>query len=83
MGKLRQVGKILGIDRGAPPPPVAPPSLPQRDDPEIAQARKRQEEADRLRKGRRSAILTSARGVEGQLGSVNRPQARAAQLLGE
>lgn len=83
MGKVRVVGKLLGLDQGAPPPPAAPTALPQRDDPEIGQARKRQQEADRLRKGRRASILTSSRGVEGGLGSVNRPGARAAQLLGE
>lgn len=35
-----------------------------------------------LRRGRSSTILTSGRGVQDKLGSVGRPQARAATLLG-
>ncbi len=59
---------------------VAPP--PTRQDPEISAARERQRKAELKRKGRRSTILTSARGVKEKLG-VTRPQARGATLLGE
>jgi len=63
----------------APPPPPPP---PKRDDPSIAAARERQLEAEKKRKGRSSTILTSGTGVEGGLGSVSRPTARPATLLG-
>ena len=63
-------------------PPASLPPLPTRRDPEIAAARKKQRDIELRRKGRRSTILTSGRGVEDQLG-VSRPQARGAELLGQ
>lgn len=61
-------------------PPVAP--SPTRRDPEIVAAREKQRLTEQRRKGRRSTILTSGRGVEDKLG-VTRPQARGgAELLG-
>lgn len=46
-------------------------------------AMKRKEAEDALRRhGRRASILTSAKGLEDQLGIVNRPEAKAATKLG-
>ena len=65
-----------------PKPEVTPlPPLPQRTDPTIEAARKRQLVAGKLRKGRRSTILTPGRGL-GEVPSISRPAARSAQLLG-
>ena len=64
-----------------PPEPEALPPPPTAEDPEIAAARQKQIDIDMKRKGRRASILTSARGVEDDLGTVNRP--RAAALLGQ
>ena len=64
--------------------PDAPPLPPvtTRDDPEIESARQREREAQKLRQGRRSQILTSGAGDTAPLGSSSRPTARAANLLG-
>lgn len=62
--------------------PALPPP-PTREDPEIDAARQKARDADLKRKGRKATILTSARGVEDELGAVNRPLARAAALLGQ
>ena len=62
--------------------PALPPP-PSTEDPAIEDARKKQMDTDLKRRGRRASILTSPRGVEDELGVVNRPQARAAALLGE
>ena len=61
-------------------PPLPP--ITTRDDPEIEAARQREREAQRLRSGRRSQILTSGAGDTAPLGSSSRPAARAANLLG-
>lgn len=54
------------------------------EDQSILEAKQKQMIADlKQRRGRKASILTSARGVENELGFVNRPQARAAALLGE
>lgn len=78
------ITKIFGsLFGGLEKPPAPLPPLPTREDPEIEQARKRAQIAEKLRRGRRSTILTSGRGVEDQLGSVSRPEARGgATLLG-
>ena len=64
--------------------PEAPPlpSVPTAADPEIEAARKRQRAAERLRTGRRASMITGGKGVTEPLGSVGRPEARAANLLG-
>lgn len=69
---------LPGFRRG-PDVPEPPPPPPAREDPQIAKAKKDQRAIELKRKGRRSAILTSGRGVKEPLGTVNRP---AAQLLG-
>jgi len=76
---MSKLSKIFG--GGAKTPPPLPP-LPTRADPEIEAARKRQQTADKMRKGRKSAILTSGQGVQDELGTVSRPQARTSKLLG-
>ena len=58
------------------------PPVPTAADPEIEAARQRQREAERLRKGRRASMITGGQGVTEPLGSVGRPEARAANLLG-
>ena len=67
---------------GGPSTPASPPPLPTREDPQIRAARETQRQAELRRKGRRKAILTTGRGIEDELGTVNRPQAREARLLG-
>jgi len=70
--------QTAGLFPELPPiPPLPPP--PTSDDPRIAAAREKQRLVGLKRKGRRSAILTSGRGVKEPLGTVNRP---SAQLLG-
>lgn len=64
-----------------PPEPSVPPP-PTREDPSIAEAKRKQRQAELMRRGRRASVVTSSRGVEDELGTVNRPEARAAQLLG-
>ena len=59
------------------------PTVPSRADTSVSEARRKQMELDKLHKGRAASILTGSRGVEGELGSVSRPAARAAQLLGD
>jgi hypothetical protein len=73
---------LPGFGGGAPAPaPLAP--LPTQEDPAIAEAKKNQRKSELRRKGRRASILTSGSGVEDELGSVARPEARAARMLGE
>lgn len=62
------------------PQPIAPP--PTLEDPKIAEAKDKLRSSELERKGRRAAILTSGKGVTSELGTINRPEARAAQLLG-
>lgn len=81
MGKFRIVGKALGLAPERQAAPAAPAQSTQVD-PAIEATRKRKLAADKLRQGRRASILSSS-GVNEPLGSVGRPQARAAQLLGE
>ncbi len=76
---MSKLAKIFGGNTPAAPAPLPP--LPTRADPEIAAAAKRATTASKLRKGRRSAILTSGRGVEGGF-ATTRPEAREATLLG-
>lgn len=62
------------------PEPAATPPPPTMEDPSIAEARKKQADAELRRRGRRASIMTSSRGTEDALGTVNRP--RASGLLG-
>ncbi len=50
----------------SPPKPPKLPPVPSRDDEAVAEARRRQRLAARLRKGRASTILTSGQGVLGE-----------------
>ena len=66
------------------PEPTPPPPLPKGGTPEQIKARKDEEE--KKRRSRRSSVLTGAKGVTEELGSVSRPEGRQAQLakkLGE
>ena len=81
------VDKAVGaITPEFPEVPALPPP-PSAQEPAIAEAievaRKKQTATDLKRRGRKASILTSPRGVEDELGVVNRPQARAAALLGQ
>jgi len=59
------------------PPPVS------RDSQAVKDARANAIRKEKKRKGRKSTILTSGRGVEDdQLGIIQRPEARNAKLLG-
>ena len=62
---------------GLPPPPPSP----TREDPAIAEARKKLRSSELRRRGRAATILTSGRGVLGAVG-VDRPEATAADKLG-
>jgi len=62
-----------------PPPPPPPPTTETKD---AQNALNRSLVAERKRRGRRATILTSPRGIQDQLGVINRPQARGAELLG-
>lgn len=66
-----------------PPAVTAPPPLPTRADPSIAEARRREESAARRRRGRAATVIAGSN--EASLGepNVTRPQARGAQLLGQ
>ena len=89
-GELLSGGGLVGIDPkkvkkslnpDIPEPPPLP-AFPTSADPEIEAARKRQRDAERLRSGRRASMITGGKGVTEPLGSVGRPEARAANLLG-
>jgi len=74
------VTKLLG--GGKLPTPAPLPPLPTREDPEIDAARKRQATADKLRKGRRSSILTSSSGTTDSF-NAERPAATGVTKLGQ
>ncbi len=67
---------------GGPSLPPAPPPVPTRADPEIAEAKRKSAEAERRRRGRRAANLTG--GDLDDLGTVNvaRPTARSGARIG-
>ena len=73
---LETFGAIRGL-RGRPSTAEV---VPQRSDPEILAARQAAVREERLRQGRAATVLTSRRGVEGELG-VSRPQARSGSVL--
>lgn len=62
---------------------LVPEPIPDLESPEVIEARKKQRLAELKRKGRRATILTGGLGVKEGLGSVRRPGAREAVLLGE
>ena len=66
----------------APDIPEPPPPPTAAADPAIEEAKNRQRRSELLRRGRRSAILTSSRGVGDELGTVNRPSAEGSNVLG-
>lgn len=73
------MGSLFG---GARTPAVTPaPPLPQRDDPSIAEAARRTKRAAAQRRGRRSTILTSGKGVT-ETATVDRPEATGKTVLG-
>lgn len=76
----------LGFGGSAPSLPPAPPPPPKRDDPDVTAAREKARLAELRRKGRRASVLTSGSGVDDDSlggGSISRPTARSAKLLGE
>ena len=69
------------VGGGGPSLPPPPPPPPTRDDPAIAEARKKLRASELRRKGRRATIITGGAGVLGEAPLIQ-PQARGAQLLG-
>lgn len=71
---------------GSPSPPPPPPPVPTRDTAadEREGARKMQRQAEKRRAGRASTILSDRDDdkLAGGSGSISRPQARSARLLG-
>lgn len=68
-----------------PPKPKAieqPKPAPVRTDPVIEEAADDVRSQELRRRGRRAAVMTSASGLEEELGVIARPEARAAALLG-
>jgi len=65
------------------PAPAPPPPVPTREDPEVNVAKDKQRLAEKKRKGRAATMIAEAE-QGGDLGEalLDRPSARAAQLLG-
>ena len=77
---MSKLGKIFGGDK----PKLEPlPPLPDREDPAIEAARKKQASNDLRRRGRRSTILTSGSGVSDNFGDVSSRPRAGAKLLGQ
>ena len=72
---------LPGFSPSAPslPPTVAPP--PQRDDPAVVEARKKQRLSELNRRGRRALILNTGAGVVDEA-PLSQPRAGGAQLFG-
>ena len=82
VGTVLAAGALTPKIPGMPEFPVPPPT---RRDSEISAAGEKQRQIELARRGRRASILTSSRGIEDELGVVNRPRAtedRQATLLG-
>lgn len=80
---LSAVGNIISPDIPPPPPPPPAAAADTGAQLEAEGERVRAETAERRRRGRRAAILTSGEGLsDDQLGNIQRPQARGATLLG-
>ena len=74
-----------GLFSSSAPTPAPLPEPVTREDPSIAEAKKKAKQAELQRKGRRAAIVNSGggAGLDDDLGSsVSRPEARSAQVLG-
>ena len=83
VGTVLAAGALTPKIPGMPEFPIPPP--PTRRGSEISAAAEKQRQIELARRGRRASILTSSRGVEDELGVVNRPRAtedRQATLLG-
>lgn len=67
---------------GGPKMPEAPPPPPKADDPAVGEAKEKLRLSEKRRKGRSATLLTDQ---SDNLGAANiaRPEARAANLLGE
>ena len=83
VGTVLAAGALTPKIPGMPEFPIRPP--PTRRGSEISAAAEKQRQIELARRGRRASILTSSRGIEDELGVVNRPRAtedRQATLLG-
>ena len=65
---------------GAPSPPPPPPPPPTREDPVIAESKRKLRIAERLRRGRAASVKVGNEGLGDA--PVTRPEARSAQVLG-
>ena len=65
---------------GAPSPPPAPPPPPTREDPAIAESKRKRRLTERLRRGRAASVKVGNDGLGAA--PVTRPEARSAQVLG-
>jgi hypothetical protein len=77
---VNAVGTWFGDDTKEPIPPTPPPGA---DAPEVLAARKKQEEMERQRRGRRSTIMTSGTGVAEDPAVLGRPAASGSRLFGQ
>lgn len=85
LAPFKVIGRLLSPDIPRPPPPPPPPAAAADTGAQLEAEgeRVRAETAERRRRGRRAAILTSGEGLsDDQLGNIQRPQARGATLLG-
>ena len=74
--------KAPSLPPAPPPPPLrADPVKEIQEDPQVAEAKKKQRLADKQRRGRRATILTSGQGVL-ETTPLSQPRARSAQVLG-
>lgn len=83
LAPFKVIGRFLSPDIPPPPPPPPAAAADTGAQLEAEGERVRAETAERRRRGRRAAILTSGGGLsDDQLGNIQRPQARGATLLG-
>lgn len=78
--KEKYMNLLPGFGGPSAPPPAPPP--PTREDPAIAEAKKRLRSTELQRKGRRAAILTSGNGLDDSTLGVAQPKAGATTLGG-
>ena len=79
---MSKLAKLFGFSKPKAPAPLPP--FPTREDPAIAEARRRQISLEKRRKGRRASILTSGSGLdEDKLGVISRPEAVSAKTFGQ
>lgn len=72
---------VPGFSSSGPSLPARLPPPTTRDDPAIADAKKKLRASELRRKGRRASIITGGAGVLGEA-PLSQPQARGAQLFG-